>query len=300
MAPQAPKTPVVSVLNMKGGVGKTTITANVFREIFRTHATKSLLIDFDPQFNLSQLLLAKDEYETLKSSGKTLLNVMDPPPNPSVFTTSALDTITVNNVDDYTHRIRYITGKPEIELRLLPGDFEIAMLNLRESPQSLELPRKRFDLFVNKAKETYKLIVLDCNPSSSFLTRCAIENSTHLLVPVRPDRYSVLGVEMIHSYLNKIPTLVNKPEVIILLNDLHSDPDHSEVEAQLRAHTVYGPKTLTNYVPRTKILASKTSYAGFAVDRTIRNGNRKVRNSNKIATELRIVGTEIAKRLGVI
>ena len=41
--------PVVSVLNMKGGVGKTTTTANVFKELFRTKRANTLLMDFDPK-----------------------------------------------------------------------------------------------------------------------------------------------------------------------------------------------------------------------------------------------------------
>ena len=49
--------PVVAVLNMKGGVGKTTVTAAIFREMHRTKRRRVLLVDFDPQYNLTQLLV---------------------------------------------------------------------------------------------------------------------------------------------------------------------------------------------------------------------------------------------------
>jgi hypothetical protein len=45
--------PVVAILNMKGGVGKTTISAHVMRVLYRTLRKKTLLIDFDPQFDFA-------------------------------------------------------------------------------------------------------------------------------------------------------------------------------------------------------------------------------------------------------
>ncbi len=55
MARRNKEAPVVAVLNMKGGVGKTTIAGNLSREIFRTKKIHTLLIDLDAQFNLTQL-----------------------------------------------------------------------------------------------------------------------------------------------------------------------------------------------------------------------------------------------------
>ncbi|MCP4353360.1 MAG: ParA family protein, partial [Desulfobacterales bacterium] len=55
-------------------------------------------------------------------------------------------------------------------------------------------------LFIEQARKEYHLIVIDCNPSTSFLTGCALEVASNLLVPVRPDKYSVLGVEMVFEY----------------------------------------------------------------------------------------------------
>jgi chromosome partitioning protein len=49
--------PVIAVLNLKGGVGKTTLAAHVFRELFVAKRLSILLVDLDPQYNLSQQLL---------------------------------------------------------------------------------------------------------------------------------------------------------------------------------------------------------------------------------------------------
>ena len=51
--------PVVAVLNMKGGVGKTTLSSNVFRQMFDRQKHGILLLDLDPQFNLTQTLFTR-------------------------------------------------------------------------------------------------------------------------------------------------------------------------------------------------------------------------------------------------
>ena len=51
--------PVIAVLNLKGGVGKTTLAAHVFREVWASKRISILLVDLDPQYNLSQQLLSR-------------------------------------------------------------------------------------------------------------------------------------------------------------------------------------------------------------------------------------------------
>lgn len=52
--------PVITMLNLKGGVGKTVLTANLFGCIHETDRKSVLLIDLDPQHNLTQLLLSEN------------------------------------------------------------------------------------------------------------------------------------------------------------------------------------------------------------------------------------------------
>jgi chromosome partitioning protein len=56
---------VVAVLNMKGGVGKTTISAHLMRVLYHNFAKRVLLVDLDPQFNLTQCLVSRADYDTL-------------------------------------------------------------------------------------------------------------------------------------------------------------------------------------------------------------------------------------------
>ena len=288
------QSPVLSVINMKGGVGKTLISANVFRELYRRRRKRVLLIDFDPQFNLSQLLLVQADYDALRVARKTLLYVIEPPTPTSVFQVSADDMLDVGNVDDFTHCLSYIVGTPNIELRLLAGDFGLAKLNLREREKSLRVPRKRFAAFITKAREVYDLIVLDCNPAASFLTRTALEVSTHLLVPIRPDRYSVLGATMLFDFMDYLPTLSAIASKMLLLNGLPntvSSPEDAIVN-QVRANPTLGPLTLVSVIPQSGVLTARPDFAGFSVD-------RRVSYSQEIKSRLGLVADEIANKLGL-
>ncbi len=92
MTDTKPFVPVVAVLNMKGGVGKTTISAHLSRVLFERKRAGTLLVDLDPQFNLTQALFTRNQYEQLKTQGKTVAAVMEPPPDVGLFsiTTTSL------------------------------------------------------------------------------------------------------------------------------------------------------------------------------------------------------------------
>ena len=61
--------PVVSVINMKGGVAKTTLATNLADVLARREDMRILLIDLDPQFNATQCLLSGDEYIKRREDG---------------------------------------------------------------------------------------------------------------------------------------------------------------------------------------------------------------------------------------
>ena len=279
--------PVVAVLNMKGGVGKTTISANLYRRI--GDAKKTLLVDFDAQFNLTQSVITEKGYEALKNDKKTIWSVLEPSAPASVFNTSAVDFEDCGSWNNYTTILKSTTAKDE--LHLLPGDFQIAELNLRENPQSLALAKKRFAGLIAGARKDCALIVLDCNPSSSFLTRCAVENATDLLVPVRPDKYSVLGLKMVAEYVHKIRPASHRPQLHVIFNGVESF--RSSVEAEVLADAAFASSALATRIRQTKVLTARPDYTGFGVD-------RGVSNSGNTRASMRAAADELAKRLGLI
>ena len=79
--------------------------------------------------------------------------------------------------DVISAQLRYIIGSdPLIELRVVPGDFDLVQYSLMDDNKKLKAASGRFKQFIDDARQKFGLIVLDCNPSSSFLTKISIEN----------------------------------------------------------------------------------------------------------------------------
>lgn len=290
-APASPQpAPVVAVLNMKGGVGKTTVSAHVMRVLYRKLRKRTVLIDFDPQFNLTQTVVPQASYEKLKQANQTILTVMEQAPQTSLFTVSTGSTTPppLESVSILMKR----TADGMAELRLVPGDFGLVKYSLIEDANALTPVQKRFAAFVEHARASMDLVCIDCNPSSSFMTVCALQAATHVLVPVRADRFSVLGLELLDQFIKALPSLAKKPKIIVLLNGIPRSNYDPTVENVLRSHPIFGSKTLSNPLYHSNILAANPSYTGFATDKKV--GHRVAMSAN-----IEALAVELGKELGL-
>ena len=258
--------PVVATLNLKGGVGKTAVSAHVFRVLWSVFGIRTLLIDFDPQFNLSQTLFRQKSYDKHRKAGRTIMAVMEPPPATSLFEINT-SKAPVPDPADVSAGFWYKKRDKAIDLRVLPGDFRLMKYSLMADHSQLTSVKARFLAFIRKCRQSGGLTVIDCNPSSSFLTLCALQACTHLLVPVRPDRYSILGVELLDQFIEGVPSVEPKPKKLILLNDVPRQDYDRSVEAELRSHPDLGPHTLSSPLYHSTKLVAKPDYAGFATDK---------------------------------
>ena len=283
--------PVVATLNLKGGVGKTTVSAHVFRVVWSMFRIPTLLIDFDPQFNLSQTLFRREDYHMQIEAGRTIMAVMEAPPVASLFEVNTSKAPPPDPVDVSAQLWRNIKDKT-IDLRVLPGDFRLMKYSLMADHRQLETVKDRFLAFIRKCRQGGRITVIDCNPSSSFLTLCALRACTHLLVPVRPDRYSILGVELLDQFLDEVPSIEPKPKKLILLNGVPRRHYDRSVEDELRSHPLLGPRTLSSQLHQSTKLMAKPDYAGFATDKS---GPYK----NVLEQEVELVAREIGRELGL-
>jgi hypothetical protein len=149
--------PVVAVLNMKGGVGKTTLSANIFRVLFERRRAGTLLLDLDPQFNLTQALFTRTSYDKLKLAGKTILPVMEPPSNVGLFdvATSKMPPPAASEIN-FSHF--YFKSAPTEHLDIVPGDFGLVKYSLMNDSKKLDGVRDRFLRFIEQEKANYKVI----------------------------------------------------------------------------------------------------------------------------------------------
>ena len=284
--------PVVAVLNMKGGVGKTTISAHVFRMLFQQLRVSTLLLDMDPQFNLSQALFKRQAYDKLKQNGKTILSAMEPGPAGGLFEVKASSAPPPPAADIGVVLWHFLKLNPVKTLTIVPGDFRLVKYSLMDDNQKLLAVRKRFLQFVAESRKAFDVVCIDCNPSSSFLTLCALYACTHLLVPVKPDRYSVLGLELLTDFVGNIPGIHPKPETIVLLNGVPRQSYKPTVENELRAHPVFGACTLANKIYESKILVASPDYTGFATD-------KPVPYRDLLKGQISLVVDELATKLGL-
>ena len=282
--------PVFATLNMKGGVGKTTISANVARELFQAKNISVLMIDLDPQFNLSQQLFERETYEKHLLAGKHVLRAFEPAPASNFFD---INTSSNNppSAKEIAISLFYMTKNPTVQLEIIPGSFDLTKFSLIPDPDKLNHAREYFRHFISEARKLYGAIFLDMNPSSSFLTLAGLEVATDIIAPVRPDKYSVLGLELVTRLLSH-PALNVQPNLHVVMNLPNRSTELTETERQIRAHTFFGPRALASRVYQSKLLAAKQDYTGFASDQALPHRSR-------IKNELREVALELAAKVGI-
>lgn len=184
---------VVSLINMKGGVGKSTLTVNLawHYSCYSNWNKNVLVVDLDPQFNASQYLIGTKKYEQqiLKNN------------KPSVWEIFEQHTRTPagkpKKIDPKDAIIRAVTFIDGVYIDLLPSRLELA-LSLKNPGQKVDLLKKA----LKKIEHNYDLIIIDCAPTESILTYAAYLASDYILVPVKPEYLSTIGLPLLVNSMN--------------------------------------------------------------------------------------------------
>lgn len=181
---------VVCVINLKGGVGKSTIAALLSRRAYFQRGKDVLAIDIDPQANLSQALMGRQYSAFLKRQDPSIVEVFAGYQPPSA-TSSAPTGLAASDVA-YT-----VIGDAERSLQLIPSRFDFSD-NLTQSvrPDPRVLARFLATEFHHK-----NLIMIDCAPTESILTHAAYHASGLVLVPVRPEYFATIGFPLLRESL---------------------------------------------------------------------------------------------------
>lgn len=188
---------VISFLNMKGGVGKTTLCKEVGYFLSKVNKKKVLLVDVDPQANLTQSLFKKfkirHSYESLMDENKqysvceaTISNVFQPKKT----------AVEERQIDE-------IVLKLDENLSIIPGDLNTVFLERNGGGSESENALKNFIEDFNLCNE-YDYILMDCPPTYSFYTTSALLASDFYLSPIHPDSYSVLGIDLLHQVVDRL------------------------------------------------------------------------------------------------
>lgn len=178
------------VINMKGGVGKSTIAALLARHAVLSRSKEVLAIDLDPQANLSQGLLHSRYNTFLNQRLPSVVEVFDGYRPPSKTRTKP----TPLSPNDAVHRV-FSTGAAALDI--IPSRFDFSD-NLSDAvrPDPKVLARFLSDRFASK-----DLIIIDCAPTESILTQAAYHASGIVLVPVKPEYFATIGFPLLKQSL---------------------------------------------------------------------------------------------------
>jgi chromosome partitioning protein len=178
----------VSLINMKGGVGKTTLASQIAWYAVRQLDKKVLLIDLDPQANASQSIMSpKTWVEYLDKGGPTVVDIFEQftPTGTASGSPKKLDPLKV-----IFPRVEYKDGSL---LHLVPSRLELSWTLRNPHDKDTLLPR-----FVAKVEKKYDLIIIDCSPTDSILTDAAYHCSRYILVPIRAEFLASIGFPLLN------------------------------------------------------------------------------------------------------
>jgi len=180
---------VVAVVNMKGGVGKSTITANLGWYLALRKGKRVLLVDLDPQFNLSQYALGSERYEEIVTKKKrTVMDLFEQ------FSPSPLQRKRNLKPQDVICPVK--AWKNGGRLDIVPSRLDLAWTLKSGSGR-----RETLANFIQDIRQDYDLVLIDCPPTESMLTEAAYLASDFLLVPIKPEFLSTIGLPLLAKSL---------------------------------------------------------------------------------------------------
>lgn len=173
---------IISIVNQKGGVGKTTTAINVAAGL-ANFGHQVLLLDMDSQANAT-VGLGIDPYE----QKKTMLDVL---------------------IDDNTEVSEIIVDTKLNNLKLAPANIGLSTceLKLDRSLSPTFILRSKINRLRGKLK--FDFVVIDCPPSLGLLTLNALGVSTDIILPIEPGKYALRGTEEIADVVIKFREQLN-------------------------------------------------------------------------------------------
>lgn len=200
---------VISVINMKGGVGKTTLTKEIGIHLSEVKNKKVLLIDVDPQLNLTQSLFrifgfaqSREIAEEIEMENNDQ-EIDDDKKSKTLTISSASIERIFSATSSSPATIESVVQNLRENLDLVPGELgiEFSLRNLNSG----KLENGIFDFIrKNQLRESYDYIIIDCPPTYSSYTVAALKPSDFYLVPVKPEAYSILGLDMLLNVVDSV------------------------------------------------------------------------------------------------
>lgn len=231
---------IISVSNQKGGVSKTGVSFNLGSALALKHSKKVLLIDLDPQANLS-------EYLKYEPDGKPTLTQL-------VMTACTGGRLTPDFVGSA------IRHNDTAGVDYIPSDINLANSEtLMQTALSRETILRR--ILSEDNISGYDFVIIDCLPSLGTLLINALTAANRLLIPVQTQKFSLDGLQALNALYEQIRTAINPN--ITMLGVLPTMVDRTSVSRKALAelHEKYGDVLFNTQISKS-VEAAKSSKSG--------------------------------------
>lgn len=186
---------IISFINMKGGVGKTTLSIGI-ADLLASKGKKVLFVDADPQFNATQAFL--DAYKSNSELDYYKNEVLDKDKTIYRLFMPQIDMRKTYTSPDISELKVELTHN----LDLICGDLNLVLVN-KSSDHSFVNRIKNF-VEDNSLKDDYDYVIIDCPPTLTIYTDSALMASDYYLIPNRIDRYSIVGISSLQQAVQNL------------------------------------------------------------------------------------------------
>ena len=227
---------IISVINQKGGVGKTTTVINLAAGLTQKKK-KVLIIDLDPQGNATTGL----GLSNLDNSDETIYGVL----NGSKSIMEVIKKTNFKNLDIVTSNVD-LSGL----------EVETAGDNKRAFILNSELTS-----YLNDSRGQYDYILIDCPPSLSLLTVMALVSSQSLVVPLQAEFFALEGLTQLMKTIERIKVSLN-PELKIrgILLTMYDKRNKLSSQVEKEARDFFNDKVYLTVIPRNVRLSEAPSH----------------------------------------
>ncbi len=227
---------IISVINQKGGVGKTTTVINLAAGL-TMKGKKILVIDLDPQGNATTGL----GLSNATSSDQSIYNVL----NGNKKITDVIQPTSFENLD------------------LISSNVDLSGLEVEtagDSRRAFKL-KDELTLILNNSEPSYDYIIIDCPPSLSLLTIMALVASDALVVPLQTEFFALEGLTQLMKTIERIKSNLN-PNLDIrgILLTMYDKRNKLSGEVETEARNYFKDKVYTTAVPRNVRLSEAPSH----------------------------------------
>ena len=227
---------IISIINQKGGVGKTTTVINLAAGLSKQNK-KILVIDLDPQGNAT--------------TGLGLSNMED-------------SSNTIYGVLNGTREIYEVIKKTKFEnLDLVSSNVDLSGLEVETADDANRafILKLKLTPYLNNSKGSYDYILIDCPPSLSLLTVMALVCSHSLLVPLQTEFFALEGLTQLMKTIERIKVSLN-PDLSIrgILLTMYDKRNKLSSQVEKEARDYFNEKVYLTVIPRNVRLSEAPSH----------------------------------------